>query len=332
MVDLSKVADAINNYANSPEGQRTLNLAFGLPSDVAANVQAEREYFKGLENQQKVQDVFANMGGRITDDMIAQIAQAGDPNMALKLYEMRQNQMLKEQEQKMMQDALSGGVGGDVAPYILAESDNPMMAGIAQSQLANKQEQRIMDREERAAQREEAKNQRELAEQIAREKRNPSDAQSKAFTFAQRMQGAKEALTGDKINALIDPVDSSLDNVPLVGNYLVSDEYQQAKQAMEDWVTANLRKESGAVIGDSEMEKEVKKYFPVVGDNPQTIEQKRKSREQAERGMIKSAGVLADEIDMFSGDGEGLDLSQARQAPDGNFYIEKNGQFFKVEQ
>jgi len=41
---------------------------------------------------------------------------------------------------------------------------------------------------------------------------------------------------------------------------------QQYRQAQENWVTANLRPESGAVIGVEEMEKEITKYFPPVLD------------------------------------------------------------------
>jgi hypothetical protein len=65
---------------------------------------------------------------------------------------------------------------------------------------------------------------------------------------------------------------------------------EQYEQAQENWVTANLRKESGAVIGPEEMKKEIRKWFPVVGNSAEVIEQKRKARQVAEESMRKNAG------------------------------------------
>jgi len=65
---------------------------------------------------------------------------------------------------------------------------------------------------------------------------------------------------------------------------------EQYEQAQENWITANLRKESGAVIGPEEMQKEIRKWFPVVGNSPQVIEQKRKARIVAEDSMRRNAG------------------------------------------
>lgn len=65
---------------------------------------------------------------------------------------------------------------------------------------------------------------------------------------------------------------------------------EQYEQAQENWVTANLRKESGAVISPEEMQKEIRKWFPVVGNSEKVIEQKRKSRIVAEDSMRRNAG------------------------------------------
>lgn len=65
---------------------------------------------------------------------------------------------------------------------------------------------------------------------------------------------------------------------------------EQYEQAQENWITANLRKESGAVIGPEEMQKEIRKWFPVVGNSPQVIEQKRNARMVAEESMRRNAG------------------------------------------
>ncbi len=85
----------------------------------------------------------------------------------------------------------------------------------------------------------------------------------------------------------------------LVPNWLGGEELQNAattslrqqyEQAQRNWITANLRKESGANIPDPELKNEIKKWFPVVGDSEAVIEQKRKARKVAEESMRKNAG------------------------------------------
>lgn len=65
---------------------------------------------------------------------------------------------------------------------------------------------------------------------------------------------------------------------------------QQYRQAQENWVTANMRAESGAVIGDAEMERDIRKFFPQYGDGPEVIAQKAAARRQAEVAMQTRAG------------------------------------------
>jgi len=65
---------------------------------------------------------------------------------------------------------------------------------------------------------------------------------------------------------------------------------QQYRQAQQNWVTANLRPESGAVIGADEMDKEIIKYFPQTSDSPETIAQKARARRDTELAMTVRAG------------------------------------------
>ena len=65
---------------------------------------------------------------------------------------------------------------------------------------------------------------------------------------------------------------------------------EQYEQAQENWITANLRKESGAVISPEEMQKEIRKWFPVVGNSAKVIEQKRQARTVAEDSMRRNSG------------------------------------------
>ena len=72
---------------------------------------------------------------------------------------------------------------------------------------------------------------------------------------------------------------------------------QQYRQAQENWVTANLRPESGAVIGVEEMEKEITKYFPQTSDSQKTIEQKARARRDTELAMTVRAGPAYKQIE-----------------------------------
>jgi hypothetical protein len=74
------------------------------------------------------------------------------------------------------------------------------------------------------------------------------------------------------------------------GNYALTPEYRQYDQAKRDFVNAILRQESGAVIADSEFANAEKQYFPQPGDDPATIEQKRRNRETAIKAIREASG------------------------------------------
>ncbi len=74
------------------------------------------------------------------------------------------------------------------------------------------------------------------------------------------------------------------------GNYMQTEEYQRFEQARRDFINAILRRESGAVIADSEFNNADKQYFPQPGDGAAVIEQKRRNREAAIAGLELGAG------------------------------------------
>lgn len=78
-----------------------------------------------------------------------------------------------------------------------------------------------------------------------------------------------------------------------IGNSMLSQRDQEYNQYASDWIRAKLRKESGAVIGPEEMESEYRLYFPMPGDTPQTLAQKRQSRLTAQQGFLQMAGRAA---------------------------------------
>ena len=75
-----------------------------------------------------------------------------------------------------------------------------------------------------------------------------------------------------------------------LGNILDSKQRQQYRQFQENWVRANLRAESGAAIGKDEMEKEIKTYFPQIGDSSDVIKQKAEARTVTQQSMYSRAG------------------------------------------
>jgi len=74
-------------------------------------------------------------------------------------------------------------------------------------------------------------------------------------------------------------------------------ENQQAyMQGKENFITAVLRKESGAAIGADEYLREDRKYFPQAGDSEKVIKQKQRARELAIQAMKIQAGPGAKSI------------------------------------
>jgi hypothetical protein len=69
-----------------------------------------------------------------------------------------------------------------------------------------------------------------------------------------------------------------------------SAQQQQNDQARRDFVSAVLRKESGAAISAQEYINEEKKYFPQLGDSDEVIKQKQNSRLKAIEGLKAQAG------------------------------------------
>ncbi len=115
--------------------------------------------------------------------------------------------------------------------------------------------------------------------------------QGTAAAYADRMLAADQVLSDPALTtAMTDLIEQGKANVPVAGNFLVSEEYQMAEQAQRDFVNAILRRESGAVISPSEFENAKKQYFPQPGDNPIVIEQKARNRRTAIEGVARAAG------------------------------------------
>jgi len=161
---------------------------------------------------------------------------------------------------------------------------------------------------------------RQLTRQIAAgeradkklEGKKPTESEQKAYGFAQRMELSDQLLTNLENQVLKEGLDTTVlyptatsqaaGKVPLIGDYLrtqvTSPVQQQYRQAQENWVRANLRKESGAVIGSDEMADEIRTYFPQPGESAQVIQQKQIARQVTQDAMKTSAGALYRPFDL----------------------------------
>jgi hypothetical protein len=151
----------------------------------------------------------------------------------------------------------------------------------------------------------------ERADKLA-EGKKPTESEQKAYGFAQRMELSDQLITNLENQVLKEGKDATAlyptatsqaaGKVPLVGDYLrtqvTSPIQQQYRQAQENWVRANLRKESGAVIGSDEMADEIRTYFPQPGESAQVIQQKQLARQVTQDAMKTSAGALYRPFDL----------------------------------
>jgi hypothetical protein len=149
-----------------------------------------------------------------------------------------------------------------------------------------------------------------------------TESQGAAAAYGMRMKEANSILTplektGVKNTGLIsNVVGSAVGIVPLIGDKLegmsgsvfnalpqvlggLSPEQQQVAQARINFITAVLRKESGASISPSEFTTAEKNYFPKPGDDATVVVQKQKARDLAIKTMEMQAGQGAKHIQQY---------------------------------
>jgi len=118
-----------------------------------------------------------------------------------------------------------------------------------------------------------------------------NDEQAKALGFAKRI-GDANAILSDRgyEQSLLSGKENLAAGVPFVGNSLVSSSYQMADQAVRDFINAQLRRESGAVISEGEFANARSQYIPVYGDQLEVLERKRLARQRALENLYVSSG------------------------------------------
>jgi hypothetical protein len=146
-----------------------------------------------------------------------------------------------------------------------------------------------------------------------------TESQGNATAYGMRMKEANAILeplenAGKTNTGLIKgAVSGAVGLVPFIGDKLedvsgsvfnalprflggLSPEQQQVAQARINFITAILRKESGAAIGASEFATAEKNYFPKPGDDAATIAQKQAARKTAIKAMEVQAGPGAKQM------------------------------------
>jgi hypothetical protein len=147
----------------------------------------------------------------------------------------------------------------------------------------------------------------------------PNEAQGNAIAYGVRMDGANKILeglegkgivSGSRIKGAVAGALEAL--VPYQGEKLAagaesvlrpllsSEGQNNYEQAKENFITAVLRKESGASISPAEFAREERKYFPQFNDDASTIKQKQEARRLAISAIRQVAGPFAKNIDAIS--------------------------------
>jgi hypothetical protein len=145
-----------------------------------------------------------------------------------------------------------------------------------------------------------------------------TETQSNATAYGMRMKEANAILEDLAKKGVLKG--AVIEATPLIGGTLgqvlpsvlggTSAAQQQVNQAKSNFITAVLRKESGAVISDSEFDREDKKYFPQINDSPAVIKQKENARKLAIKAIEVQAGPGAKNIQQLQPSvGGGVDLS-----------------------
>lgn len=123
---------------------------------------------------------------------------------------------------------------------------------------------------------------------ITKDNKPLTEGQAKSAAYGSRMKSADEVINSLEKSGKVfsTPGARTGFGIGAAVNVLNSAEGQQLDQAKRDFINATLRRESGAVISDSEFENAEKQYFPQIGDKPEVIKQKARNRQVAQRGVL----------------------------------------------
>lgn len=119
-----------------------------------------------------------------------------------------------------------------------------------------------------------------------------TEAQAKSAGFAERIRQANDIIDSKAdVFKKMSYADFKLaESKSQIANYFMLPDVRQAAQAMRNFITAKLRKESGASIAESEFKDAQLQYFPALGDDGQTLINKKTLRDSVLQNEILGAG------------------------------------------
>ncbi len=118
-----------------------------------------------------------------------------------------------------------------------------------------------------------------------------TEGERKASAFLSRALGSNRSYEDTGLGPRNIVTQNLSDSFPNLSNTVInSDNRQVADSAQDEFIAASLRQDSGAAIPPDEMERQRRIYFPMPGDAPAVIEQKRQARLRAIDGLVQSAG------------------------------------------
>jgi len=155
--------------------------------------------------------------------------------------------------------------------------------------------------------------------------------QSQAAGFADRVRDALPVIT-DTSPAAMSRWQILLGKAPVVGNQLVSSEFQQHMQAERNFINATLRRESGMAISESEFVNARQQYIPQPGDGEAVLAQKQKNREQILNTLTREAGPAYKPAEAPASQAAPVTVKtpeEAKALPPGTVYKTPDGKTFK---
>ena len=119
-----------------------------------------------------------------------------------------------------------------------------------------------------------------------------TEVQANSEQFANRMETAEHNLSGlqGEASGVAGAAQQIFGQTPVIGSAFQSQNYQKFAQAKSQFITALLRKESGAAISREEFSRYDREFFPQPGDGPEVVAQKSQARQVAIDAMKKGAG------------------------------------------
>jgi hypothetical protein len=144
--------------------------------------------------------------------------------------------------------------------------------------------------------------------------------QAKAFAYYQTAVTRDQQLRHVADDSVLAEMgDNMRGAVPYFGNAMVSPKYRAVKNSADAWMLANVRNETGAVIGKNEIKDYWHLYFPVFGDEPSDVLRKAAAREGLVRGHYNALGDVKPAADQFLAERRERRASpaEARSLPDG---------------